>query len=160
MKWNRSWREFMNDNNIEALRIIVREVIKELHEATMTGNVAGYNTPNAFSSDDDKKKKKKRLVPKGHSIVDDLEEAVELAENRWLELKKDDTRNNNRKIADGTSHIRKKLIEIKKYLRWYSKIRNENDIKKDNFHVRTTNNIKKISKLVDEIRKQLKEFQI
>ncbi len=32
-----------------------------LEEMTVTGNVAGYNTPKAFSTKSDEKKKKKRL---------------------------------------------------------------------------------------------------
>lgn len=155
------------DKRKEALRTIVREVLKalkEIEEATTTGGVAGFNTPAAFSSDSDKKKKKDRFVPDDHEFIDDLDdeldEALELSENRWLDFKKDETRTNNKKIADGTSQIRKDLSDIIKYLNWCDKIRNNNDITKDAFHARTEKNIEKIESLVDQIRLKLKSFKL
>ena len=59
------------------LRQYIRNFIKELkdededlEEVTTTGNVDGYNTPHAFSSDDDEEKKKKKLTKStGYSVV-------------------------------------------------------------------------------------------
>lgn len=157
------------DKKKKALRLIVKEVLSvlremELNEATTTGNVAGYNTPNAFSGEGDKEKKKDRLIDKDYEFIDDMEEelkqSIELAENRWLDLKKDDSRNSNRKIADQTSAIRKELADIRKRMRWCSRIRNENDIGKDQFFSRTKKNLEKMSPIIDDIRKLAKEFKL
>ena len=46
---------------MEKLKEIIRELIKkELDEATTTGNIEGYETPNAFTGGPGKGKKKKK----------------------------------------------------------------------------------------------------
>ena len=47
----------------ELVKKLTLELLDEesLEEMTATGNVAGYNTPKAFSTKSDEKKKKKRL---------------------------------------------------------------------------------------------------
>jgi len=47
----------------ELVKKLTMELLDEegLEEMTSTGNVAGYNTPKAFSTKSDEKKKKKRL---------------------------------------------------------------------------------------------------
>ena len=47
----------------ELVKKLTMELLDEegLEEMTVTGNVAGYNTPKAFSTKSDEKKKKKRL---------------------------------------------------------------------------------------------------
>jgi hypothetical protein len=47
----------------ELVKKLTLELLDEesLEEITVTGNVAGYSTPFAFSSKEDEKKKKKRL---------------------------------------------------------------------------------------------------
>ena len=42
------------------IRKCVREHFKEIEEATVTGDIAGYNTPMAFSDKSKKSKKKKK----------------------------------------------------------------------------------------------------
>ena len=46
----------------QLIRKLVGEVLKELDEASVTGNVPGYNTPNAFTKKSDVKKKKKHMA--------------------------------------------------------------------------------------------------
>ena len=55
----------------EILDEILDEVEQELEEATTTGNVAGYQTPHAFSDKGkkDKKRKKKIATALGYSVV-------------------------------------------------------------------------------------------
>ena len=61
----------------ETLRQYIRNFIKELkeedeelEEVTATGNVDGYSTPHAFSSEEDEEKKKKKLTKStGYSVV-------------------------------------------------------------------------------------------
>ena len=61
----------MEKNLKEFLEELIQEVEKELDEATATGNVAGYQTPMAFSDKgkSDKKRKKKIATSMGYSVV-------------------------------------------------------------------------------------------
>jgi hypothetical protein len=61
----------------EIIRTLVKEIQseKELEEMNVTGNVAGYDTPAAFSKPGQTKKKNDRLASvSGGTVVDDLEE--------------------------------------------------------------------------------------
>ena len=63
----------------EAIRKYVRErnIQKTLDEMSVTGNVAGYNTPAAFAKPGQTAKKNKRLANvTGGTVVDDLEEGL------------------------------------------------------------------------------------
>jgi hypothetical protein len=63
----------------EIIRSIVKEIQseEELDEMSVTGNVAGYNTPAAFSKPGQTAKKNKRLANvTGGEVVDDLEEGI------------------------------------------------------------------------------------
>ena len=55
------------------LKDIIRELIEdELDEMTTTGNIAGYNTPNAFSDDeDDEKTKENSTNSTDYELVDE-----------------------------------------------------------------------------------------
>ena len=135
-------------DNSRAIRVIVKEVMKKLrktNEATTTGNVAGYNTPFAFSGSTRDEKKKRSLEKMGYTIV----------ENRWLELKKDVSRNAPRKIADGISHIRRQLVEIDKYLNWYGKLRTENEVSTEAYHKRTQKQLRKLKEQVLKVYEKL-----
>lgn len=135
------------------VRFIVREVLKNLrktNEATTTGNVAGYSTPFAFSSDSDKSKKRKYFEKQGYTIV---------SENRWLELKQDINRTDPRKIADGISHVNKQLSEIEKYLSWYGKIKNESNLTPNKYHVRTKKQLGYIRERLMRLQSKIQRLQ-
>ena len=57
---------------------LIKEVEEELDEATVTGNVDGYNTPFAFSGDrkKDKAKEKSNIDVTGYTKVKDIDESV------------------------------------------------------------------------------------
>lgn len=146
------------------VRYIVRETVKmykELSEASTTGGVAGYNTPFAFSGGraKDKKKLKQNIKSSGYTdTVDEIFDRMEseiLDENRWLELKRDDSRNSYRKIADGTSYVKKQLKEIDKYLKWYGRIKKENELTPEKYHTRARKNIEQIHDVVERINQKL-----
>ena len=78
----------MNENLKEYLDELIQEIEKELEEATTTGNVAGYQTPKAFSDKgkSDKKRKKKIATALGYSVVgddvDNISEAIKGRNNK------------------------------------------------------------------------------
>ena len=66
----------METNLNNFIEELIQEIEKELDEATTSGNVAGYNTPAAFSdkSAKDKKRKKKISTQFGMKIVGKIDE--------------------------------------------------------------------------------------
>ena len=66
----------MENNLNNFIEELIQEIEKELDEATTSGNVAGYNTPAAFSdkSAKDKKRKKKISTQFGMKIVGKMDE--------------------------------------------------------------------------------------
>ena len=175
----------------EVIRKYIRErnIQKTLDEMSVTGNVAGYDTPNAFSKPGQTAKKNKRLANvTGGEVVDDLEEAKDwlkndvpadskkplvikptaissadaggiadksgmilakddaeasLNENRWLEIKNGDA-SPKAKMSRGVTSIKQQLGEVEKFVNWYSKIKNENGVKRDDYYKRTHKSLHKI----------------
>ena len=67
----------------ELVKKLTMELLDEesLEEITTTGNVAGYQTPFAFSSKEDEKKKKKRLKRStGYTFVTETLDSKDLKE--------------------------------------------------------------------------------
>jgi hypothetical protein len=175
----------------EIIKGIVKEIQseKELEEMSVTGNVAGYNTPAAFSKPGSTAKKNNRLAKvTGGKVVDDLEEAKDwlkndvpadskkpleikptaissadaggiadksgmilakddeeasLNENRWLAIKKEES-SPKAKMSKGITSIKQQLGEVEKFVNWYSKIKNENGVKRDDYYKRTNKSLHKI----------------
>jgi hypothetical protein len=175
----------------EIIRTIVKEIQseKELEEMTVTGAVAGYDTPSALSKPGQTKKKNNRLANvTGGEVVNDLEEAKDwlkndvpanskkplaikptatdcsdsgeiadksgmilakdddeasLNENRWLAIKNEDG-SPKAKMSKGITSIKQQLGEVEKFVNWYSKIKNENGVKRDDYYKRTNKSLHKI----------------
>jgi hypothetical protein len=170
----------------EAIRKYVRErnIKRTLDEMSVTGNVAGYDTPAAFAKPGQTKKKNNRLASvTGGTVVDDLEEAkilnlkqekekptaakkepgaeiadvsgMIMAENRWLELKREES-SPKAKVGRGVSNIQKQLSEIEKFVNWYSKIKTENGLKKEDYWKRTNASLYKIRERLMGITEKLR----
>ncbi len=179
----------------EAIRKYVRErnIKRTLDEMSVTGNVAGYNTPAAFSKPGQTKKKNNRLASvTGGTVVNNLEEGEKdwalgdvpaskkealpmkptvakevdkakvadvsgmiVAENRWLELKREESSPRS-KVGRGVSNIQKQLSEIEKFVNWYSKIKTENGLKKEDYWKRTNASLYKIRERLMGITEKLR----
>ena len=213
----------------EAIRKYVRErnMKKTLDEMSVTGGVAGYDTPAAFAKPGQTKKKNNRLASvTGGTVVDDLEEGITssagtpfskpsdvagknaklakisggtivgegekdwalgdvpaskdealpmkpvfvkdldkakvadisgmiVAENRWLELKREDS-SPKAKVGRGVSNIQRQLSEIEKFVNWYSKIKTENGLKKEDYWKRTNVSLYKIRERLMGITEKLR----
>ena len=170
----------------EAIRKYVRErnIKRTLDEMTGTAAVAGYNTPNAFAKPGQTKKKNNRLASvTGGTVVNDLEETkilnlkqekekptaakkepgaeiadvsgMIMAENRLLELKREESSPKS-KVGRGVSNIQKQLSEIEKFVNWYSKIKTENGLKKEDYWKRTNASLYKIRERLMGITEKLR----
>jgi len=167
----------------EVIRTLVREMLAEddLDEITTTGNVAGYNTPNAFKKTDgtdeddesDGDHIDKANDQTGYRRVSEVKLPVDWKAakeeknyvNRWLELKKSD-KTPNQKIGIGIRNIRYELQEMNKFLNWYNRIRLENELPRDKYWKRTQSHIKKMKenmigmvRKIQEIDKSLEELE-
>jgi len=67
----------MEPNLKQYIEELISEIQNELDEATATGNVAGYNTPNAFSDKgtSDKNRKKKMAKRIGYTLAGKIDES-------------------------------------------------------------------------------------
>ena len=72
---------------------------------------------------------------------DDVEKT--LKENRWLAIKNEDG-SPKAKMSKGITSIKQQLGEVEKFVNWYSKIKNENGVKKDDYYKRTHKSLHKI----------------
>lgn len=124
---------------IEDLIAEIEQEELEVDEATTTGNVAGYNTPNAFADTDGTDNEAEADVDhiikvSGYSKVN---------ENRWHELRKSEG-TPKQKIGVGIRNINKQLSEMETFLKWYGKIKKESGMSSDQQWKRTKSHLFKI----------------
>jgi len=143
---------------MDRFKKIIEDLIKEIEteemdEATTTGAVAGYNTPNAFKKTDGTDDE----AEPDADYVDYINRATgykRVNENRWLDLKNDES-TPNQKIGKGIREMRKQLQEIEKFIEWYSKIKNENDLDSSQYWKRTQRHLgvmrEKLNKISQKI---------
>ena len=136
---------------INKLKEIIRNMIRErmIDEMNTTGGVEGYNTPFAFSGKDSEKKKgKKQADLTGYSVV---------SENRWLELKQDES-TAQAKIGRGISNINKQLKEMERFLNWYGKIKNESGVSNKSYWKRTNSHIYSIQERLLKLDQKIRQI--
>ena len=105
---------------------------------------------------------RKEALPMKPTSVKDVDKAkvadisgMIVAENRWLELKREES-SPKAKVGRGISNIQKQLSEIEKFVNWYSKIKNENGLKKEEYWKRTNANLYKIRERLMNITEKLR----
>ena len=144
----------------EYIRNLVQEMDEELDEITTTANIDGFDTPYAFlnkKSKKDKEKRKKTATMMGYTIVGEGRRPKRPI-NRWLELKNDETRTPNQKLALGLKELEYQLAEVEMFFRWYNKIRSMNELNKDKYWKRTNTHIYKIKERLINIVNSIKEL--
>ncbi len=141
----------------EFIRQTIKEMEDELEEITATGNVSGYNTPFVFGKkDDDRVEKLANLT--GYTTFKELKESKDrLVENRWLKLKKE-RKTPNQKIGVGIRELRNQLTEMEKFVEWYSRIKNENELEPNNYWKRTQKHLGAISERIKTLSEKIKQL--
>lgn len=138
--------DMMTTEQLEKLKEYIRKTIREMN---VTGNVQGYLTPKAFTKKGTEKEKAKHQADlTGYSVVN---------ENRWLELKKEESPAR-AKIGRGISNINKQLNEIERFLNWYGRLKQENGMSNQDFWKRTNHNIYKIKERLIKLEQQLRKI--
>jgi hypothetical protein len=133
----------------EIIRTKLRERNTLTNEESSTASADGYNTPFAFGKDTagDRARKVKASGT-----------GYELAENRWLALKRDETRSPEQKINLGVREIKNQLAEVEKFLGWYNKLKMENGVKNEDFYKRTNTSIFRIKERLNKIARTIIDF--
>ena len=156
----------MEKNLNNFIEELIQEVENELDEMSTTGNVAGYNTPAAFSDGGrkDKKRKKKIATQFGYKIVGKMDEELNEAKskrpvNRWLELKNDESMHPHKKMAMGLKELKYQLRETEKFFNWYNKIKTMNELDSNNYWKRTNKHIYKIKERLINIARTIQEIE-
>ena len=149
----------MKNNELESvIRNLVREMMREelVNEMSVTANVAGYNTPNAFKKTDGNDEDETT----DDKFVDRINQSTgykRVDENRWLELKREES-SPNQKIGKGISNIKKQLSEIEKFIEWYSKIKSESGLERTGYWKRTHRNLSGIKERLNKITQRIHEL--
>ena len=156
----------MENNLNNFLEELIQEIEKELDEATVSANVAGYNTPNAFSDggSKDKKRKKKIATTLGMKLVGKVDEKLNEVKskkpiNRWLAIKNDESKHPHKKMAMGLKELKYQLRETEKFFNWYNKIKTMNELDSDNYWKRTNKHIYKIKERLISIARTIQEIE-
>jgi hypothetical protein len=83
------------------------------------------------------------IADKSGMILAKDDEEASLNENRWLEIKNGDG-SPKAKMSRGVTSIKQQLGEVEKFVNWYSKIKNENGVKRGDYYKRTNKSLHKI----------------
>ena len=78
--------------------------------------------------------------------------------NRWLELKNDESRTPNQKLALGLKELKYQLAEVEMFFRWYNKIRSMNELSRDKYWKRTNRHIYNVKERLVNIANSIKEL--
>lgn len=135
----------------QKIKEIIRKIVRErmIDEMNVTGNVQGYNSPQAFGKPGDEKKKAKKAADMvGYTVVN---------ENRWLDLKRDES-TAQAKIGRGIANINKQLKEMERFLNWYGKIKNESGVDNKSYWKRTNNNIYAIKERLIKLDQKIRQI--
>ena len=83
------------------------------------------------------------IADKSGMILAKDDEDASLNENRWLAIKNEDGSPKS-KMSKGITSIKQQLGEVEKFVNWYSKIKNENGVKRGDYYKRTNKSLHKI----------------
>jgi hypothetical protein len=144
---------------MDNLREVIKEIIKELElESTMVEGSKDYlmsgedipadnKKPLAIKPTAAKKKDDGSLADVSGMILAKGDEEASLSENRWLAIKNEEG-SPKAKIGKGISSIHSQLSEVEKFVNWYSKLKTENGLKKEDYYKRTHKSLNKIKERI------------
>lgn len=147
------------------IRDMVREILaemedEELEEISTTGNVSGYNTPNAFKktdgTDEDAKPDSDYVtrITRGTGYTQ-----VNEGTNRFHQLRKSEG-TPNQKIGVGIRELRKQLSEMEKFVSWYGKIKTESGLDSADYWKRTQKHLSKISERLNKLTSKVRDLSV
>ena len=141
-------------SKIDKLREMIRELIKkEIDEATTTGNIAGYETPNAFTGGPGKGKKKKKEISTnstGYNVV---------KEGRYHNYRNDDTLTPKQKIGRSMREVRDSLLNLEGLVKMNVRLKNELNVDSRSYWKNTHKALNKISERLVKLANKVGQLQ-
>ena len=141
-------------SKIDKLREMIRELIKkEVDEATTTGNIAGYETPNAFTGGPGKGKKKKKEISTnstGYNVV---------KEGRYHNYRNDDTLTPKQKIGRSMREVRDSLLNLEGLVKMNVRLKNELNVDSRSYWKNTHKALNKISERLVKLANKVGQLQ-
>jgi hypothetical protein len=149
------FKKELSNEDISKLKETIRTKLREkkIEEENTTASADGYNTPFAFGKDT-----KGDIKRKVKSSGAGFEFAKSIDENRWLDLKRDETRTPSQKVSHGIREVKNQLAEIERFVNWYNRLRSENNLGKNDFFKRTNTNIYRIKERIIKIASSIQEI--
>tara|TARA_R110002020_G_scaffold206645_2_gene411957 strand:+ start:468 stop:944 length:477 start_codon:yes stop_codon:yes gene_type:complete len=156
--------------NEKHFRELIREVIrKELEEMTVTGAVAGYETPNAFRGKSAKNKKRIKdiaerlgwkLTERGKEALNrKVDELVSEGTSKYYKFRNDQEKTARQKIGLSVRETKKALGQVNAQLKILSRYKNEFGYTADNYWKRTLKDIYRIEEKLVKISQKLRELK-
>jgi len=141
-------------SKVDNLKEIIRELIKkELEEATTTGDIAGYETPNAFTGGPGKGKKKKKEISTnstGYNVV---------KEGKYHDYRNDDTLTAKQKIGRSMREVRDSLLHLEGLVKMNVKLKNELNVDSRSYWKNTHKALNKISERLVKLANKVGQLQ-
>ena len=141
-------------SKMDNLKEIIRELIKkELEEATTTGDIAGYETPNAFTGGPGKGKKKKKEISTnstGYNVV---------KEGKYHDYRNDDTLTAKQKIGRSMREVRDSLCQLEGLVKMNVKLKNELNVDSRSYWKNTHKALNKISERLVKLANKVGQLQ-
>jgi len=141
-------------SKMDKLKEIIRELIRnELEEATVTGDIAGYETPMAFTGGVGKGKKKKKEISTnstGYNVV---------KEGRYHDYRNDDTMTPKQKIGRSMREVRDGLNNLEKLVKMNVKLKNELNVDSRSYWKNTHKALHKISERLVKLANKVGQLQ-
>ncbi len=129
------------------LKKYIRELIrKELEEASVTGNIAGYKTPHAFSNDE--KDEDDLKLSAGMEVV---------KENYW-QYRNDENFTTKQKLAKSMANIRDSITMIERAVKYNIKLKSEMKFESADYMKRTKVALNRISEKLLRLSTKVKEL--
>ena len=141
-------------SRLDKLKEIIRELIKnELEEASVTGNVAGYETPMAFSGGRKKDKKKKKNISTnstGYNVV---------KEGKYHNYRNDESMTPKQKIGRSMREVRDSLNGLSKTIDMSVKLKTELKVDSKDYWKTTNKALTKISERLVKLANKVGRLQ-
>ena len=141
-------------SKMDNIREIIRELIKkEIDEASTTGNIAGYETPNAFTGGPGKGKKKKKEISTnstGYNVV---------KEGKYHDYRNDDTLTAKQKIGRSMREVRDSLLHLEGLVKMNVKLKNELNVDSRSYWKNTHKALNKISERLVKLANKVGQLQ-
>ena len=134
----------------------IKVVDEEIDEQNVTGAIAGYNTPNAFSTKAQAKKKKNM---KYESVQDAMDQKYAAMIESYSKFSTGNPKSTPSQTVNGTiKEVAKKLQEIEQLVKYTSRLKNESGIAGSTYGRSTHNALKKISERLLKISERVRSL--